>query len=172
VVLLCYYVQIYDGSVPVRAQFGRKRQTTNDKRQTTKNYGGGFGFVKPSPPESGHFLIYFPTFFSFLSFYIYSRSAFFAFSALSALIRKAAEGVFGAGSTGRPEHTAPYRSKPYIMLEYNTKPQTKKSVFDSNLFKSESDLFKSEPDLFKSEPDFPTPAALPAGGAAFFLFFI
>jgi hypothetical protein len=61
--------------------------------------------------------------------------------------------VFGAGSTGRPEHTAPSRNKPYAMLEYNTKRQTKKSVFDSNLFRSDSNLFRSDPNLFRSDPN-------------------
>jgi hypothetical protein len=36
-----FIMKLYDGGVPVRAQFGRtandKRQTTNDKRQTTND---------------------------------------------------------------------------------------------------------------------------------------
>ncbi|MDR2517924.1 MAG: hypothetical protein LBD13_00730, partial [Spirochaetaceae bacterium] len=44
--------------------------------------------------------------------------------------KKPAQGAFGAGSTGRPEHTAPSRNKPYAMLEYTIKRQIKKSVFD------------------------------------------
>jgi hypothetical protein len=32
-----FIMKLYDGGVPVGAQFGRKRQTTNDKRQTTND---------------------------------------------------------------------------------------------------------------------------------------
>jgi hypothetical protein len=59
--------------------------------------------------------------------------------------------VFGAGSTGRPEHTALSRSKPYAMLEYTNKPQTEKSEFDSNLFRSDSNLLRSDSNLLRSD---------------------